>query len=505
MESIGKDMMRIIDRVRRPFRQLRWKLTFSYTIVTVAALLVLEIALISLAVYNISQEASTDPLATLETLETTYVPPASTYLSKTPPDYQALRNLLSSMKISEFDREPIRLGDLSLNVYSTNVFFVLFLSSNGTLVDVLPYNFLRESEIGDSFLTGEIPELQGPLRAALTGSTDPELLHSSDGDDFAVGAVPVFDELGKNQVVGVIAFVRKTGFWDIITFAGFARQVAGSLLFITIFAGLLGSLIGSVTARGLVQRLRRLFKSARAWSEGNFNVSVEDPVQDELGLLATGLNNMAARLGKLLDERQQMSVVRERNRLARELHDSVKQSAFAASAQLGTALVNYPNAGDTTHAHLLETEKLLDSVREDLTHLIHELRPVSLESKGLVEGIQEYCKDWEKQSGISAKVDVRGERTLPPEVEHTIFRIIQGALSNIARHSKASQAEILLIQDPTSVRVTVSDDGIGFDVDENHNGMGLKSLRERVDLLGGTFDIESTIGKGTKISVRCIR
>jgi NarL family two-component system sensor histidine kinase LiaS len=498
-------MMQIIDRIRRPFRQLRWKLTFSYTIVTVAALLVLEIALISLAVFNISQQASTDPLATLETLETTFVPPTSTYLSKTPPDYQALRNLLSSMNVSDFDREPIRLGDLSLNVYSTNVFFVLFMSSNGTLVDVLPYNFLRESEIGASFLTSEIPELQMPLRAALSGSTDPELLYTSDGDSFAVGAVPVFDELGKNQVVGALAFVRKTGFWDIITFASFARQVAVSLLFITIFAGLLGSLIGSITASGLVQRLRRLFKSARAWSEGNFNVSVEDPVQDELGLLATGLNNMASRLGKLLEERQQMSVMQERNRLARELHDSVKQSAFAASAQLGTALVNYPEVGDTAHTHLLEAEKLLDSVRQDLTHLIHELRPVSLESKGLAEGLQEYCADWANQSGIDAKVSIRGERTLPPDVEHTLFRIIQGALSNIARHSEASQAEILLIQDPTSVRLIVSDNGIGFDVDENHNGMGLRSLRERVDLLGGTFDIESKIGEGTKISVRCIR
>jgi signal transduction histidine kinase len=123
----------------------------------------------------------------------------------------------------------------------------------------------------------------------------------------------------------------------------------------------------------------------------------------------------------------------------------------------------------------------------------------------LAEGIQEYCTDWAKQSGISASVDVRGERTLAPDVEHTLFRIIQGALSNIARHSKASQAEISLIQDPTSVRLIVVDNGIGFDVDEDHDGMGLRSLRERVDLLGGTFDIESKPGEGTKITVKCIR
>ncbi len=407
--------------------------------------------------------------------------------------------------VTDIDREPIRLGDLSLNVYSTNVFFILFVGSNGTLVDVLPYNFLRESEIGYSFLTSEIPELQTPLRAALSGATDRDIQYSIENDSYVVGALPVFDELGKNQVVGAVAFVRKTGFWDIITFAGFAEQVGASLLFITIFAGLLGSLIGSLTARGLVHRLRRLFKSARAWSEGNFSINVEDPVQDELGLLASGLNDMASRLGKLLEERQQMSVMRERNRLARELHDSVKQSAFAASAQLGTALVNYPNEGDTTHAHLLETEKLLDSVRQDLTHLIHELRPVSLESKGLAEGIQEYCNDWAKQSGISIRVNVRGEKTLAPDVEHTLFRILQGALSNIARHSEASQAEISLIQDPTSVRLIVVDNGIGFDVDENYGGMGLRSLQERVDILGGTFDIESKIGEGTKITVKCIR
>lgn len=200
-----------------------------------------------------------------------------------------------------------------------------------------------------------------------------------------------------------------------------------------------------------------------------------------------------------------MSIIEERNRLARDLHDSVKQAAFAASAQLGTALVNYPAQGDATHSHLLEADKLLDSVRQDLTDLIHELRPITLQSKGLAAGLQEYCNDWAKQSALDVSVRIHGERILPPEVEHTIFRIIQGALSNIARHSKASHAEIRLHFNPTSVTLIVTDNGIGFDIDKNHKGLGLRSIQERVDLLGGTLDIQSQTGKGTKITIKCIR
>jgi NarL family two-component system sensor histidine kinase LiaS len=498
-------MMQIIDHIRRPFNKLRWKLTASYIAVTVGALLVLEVVLISMAVHNISQESRIDPSSLLETLETTYVPLASPYLSKIPADYQAVRSSLKSMNVSDLSREPIRLGDLSLRLYSTNVFFVILVSSDGTLVDVLPYNFLRDSQIGEPFQASEIPEIQEPLQAALMGVSDHELLHRSENEDYTVGAVPVFDEIGKDQVVGALAFVRKTGFWDIITLAGFARQVGGSLLVISIFAGLLGSIFGSITARGLVRRLNGLFASARAWSKGDFSISVHDPVQDELGRLATGLNQMASRLGNLLKERQHMSVIEERNRLARDLHDSVKQSAFAASAQLGTALVDYPTQGDVTHSHLLEADKLLDSVRKDLTDLIHELRPINLQSKGLAAGLQEYCSDWAKQSDLDVSVCVHGDRILPAEVEHSLFRIIQGSLSNIARHSKASRAEIELNFNPTSVTLIVTDNGKGFDIDKKHKGLGLRSIQERVDLLGGTLDIQSKVGEGTTITVKCIR
>jgi NarL family two-component system sensor histidine kinase LiaS len=275
------------------------------------------------------------------------------------------------------------------------------------------------------------------------------------------------------------------------------------LLFFTLFAGAMGTLFGSLTARGLVRRFGKLSESTNAWSRGDFSVFVDDPTGDELGLLAHDLNRMAQQLESLLDKRQEMSVMEERNRLARDLHDSAKQQAFAASAQLGAARALWQQNPEAAHTHLVEAATLVDEVRQELTHLIQELRPVALQGTGLATALRDYTCGWAKQNSIESEVLVKGERPLPLDFEQTLFRIAQEALANVARHSQARNAEISLAYDTRSITLTVADNGRGFDVSRKQAGLGLRSMHERAELLAGNLVIISTLGEGTQVSVKC--
>ena len=209
---------------------------------------------------------------------------------------------------------------------------------------------------------------------------------------------------------------------------------------------------------------------------------------------------MAQELESLLDTRRELVVVEERNRLARDLHDSVKQQAFAAAAQLSVVKALLARDPKMAESHVEEAECLIYDLRQELTHLIQELRPVSLQGKGLVPAVREYAVDWSRQNGIELDVCVQGERSLPLDIERAAFRIIQEALANIARHSQAINAEIELIYTELGMTCTIRDDGIGFDPDRVRDGFGLHSMRERANVLGSTLEVESIAGGGTSLS-----
>ena len=346
-------MRELISRLMRPFLQIRWKLTLSYIVVTVAALLVVEIGFLMTMAFNIARNTAIEPESVLNELEKSYARQASEYLSQDPPDVEGMRVLLQTLQASPLSSDPILFGNFLFGAYSSNIRDVIFLTSEGDLIDALPHEILARDQLGKRLDLSSIPGLEQPAKAALAGETDDSQLYVFNGNRRLVGAIPVFsfedlysdvsaiepilDEEHTGDVVGAIVFVQKLGFWEIWRFPEIARQIGISLFFITAFAALLGAVFGSITGRDMVERLHVIFKSAHAWSMGDFSVYVDDSSGDELGQLAQGLNHMAAQLENLLDERQHMSVLKERNRLARDLHDSVKQQTFAASAQLAAA------------------------------------------------------------------------------------------------------------------------------------------------------------------------
>ena len=226
-----------------------------------------------------------------------------------------------------------------------------------------------------------------------------------------------------------------------------------------------------------------------------------DPVGDEISTLAVRLNNMAEQLQQFLKRSQAMAVSEERNRLARELHDSAKQEALAASFHLGAALTLFERDPESAKNHLMEADSLVDSVRVELTDLIHELRPPSMNGTHFDETINEYIIEWAHQSGIEATLKVNGFIDLPLEIKQAIYRIMQEALANVTKHSSAQSVDVTLRFSDHSVEFCINDDGVGFDTLQQYDGMGLDSMRERAETLNGHFNIESEAGKGTSIKV----
>jgi two-component system, NarL family, sensor histidine kinase LiaS len=506
------------------FSRLRWRLTFSYFGVTIFALLMAEIiGIMGLSVWvvteaRVSKEEIIQELSIAEVVNFDdrrlaeklginrldiklgeYISVGSRFLSASPSDTQGLAQFLGGFSTTVVDIKPIEIGNFIINASNTNILSIVYLSTNGNLIASIPHNLVKGIEPGETFDPELIPGLAGPLQQALYGSRNYDTLVQRNGENVIIGVVPIPDEQNPLKTVGFLAFQHKSRITEILQWKQISRQILVVLLFTTGLAGLFGIIFGFLTAKFLTSRLDRVTTSARAWSQGNFTVLVDDHNRDELAELGHTLNNMAVQMDNLLDERQEITIMEERNRLARELHDSVKQQAFAASAQLAAAHSLYKRDPDSAESNLTEAERLVDDVRRELTDLIHELRPAALKGEGLVKATRQLAAETENMLGIPILVRIKGERTISLEIEQTLYRILQGALSNIARHSFAKGVEIHITYSRTDIMVSIQDDGIGFQPAEQSYGIGLKSIQERIDLINGTMQIISQPGTGTQL------
>jgi len=192
-------------------------------------------------------------------------------------------------------------------------------------------------------------------------------------------------------------------------------------------------------------------------------------------------------------------VMEERNRLARDLHDSAKQKAFAALAQLGTARGILNGNGNSVSLHLNEAENLVSDVIQELTFLVQEIYPIALQEKGLATALRDYIFEWENRNDITVQFVSRGEGNLSLKVEQAIYRVAQETLANIARHSHARRVDMSLVYNGDSVQLSVSDNGCGFDTNLKSHGMGLRSIRERISSIHGTVQIQSAPGQGSRL------
>ena len=148
---------------------------------------------------------------------------------------------------------------------------------------------------------------------------------------------------------------------------------------------------------------------------------------------------------ELFEQTKDLAVMEERSRLARDLHDSAKQKAFAALAQLGTVRGILNGNGNSVSMHLDQAENLVSDVIQELTFLVQEIYPIAVQEKGLATALREYVFEWENRSDITAKLVIHNEQRLPLEIEQAIYRVTQESLANVARHSNAHHVDVALV------------------------------------------------------------
>jgi NarL family two-component system sensor histidine kinase LiaS len=464
---------------------LHWQLTGTYVLFTLVLALAFEVVLTQSSAVDQSQYVARRPLFA-RALQLLVAPQLVPQLTQPASSLAALQDWAAT-----FQKESIQYSASPTDLALDTSLLVRVLDRNGQVLASAVDSAQSPREL-QHLIAG--PQAADVIRAALADDPRPADLVRALPTGQTVVAVPVLATGG--QVVGALVDIQK------------APMLFGPLdiVLLTVVFALVASLVGTVfgwlAAWGITRRLRRLAQAAHAWSRGEFQVEVHDQSRDELGQLARDLNRMAEQVQTLFATQQELATVEERQRLARDLHDSVKQDVFATALLIGAARAHLLPDQAQAQAYLAEAEGLAGQARQELTALIQELRPVVLAERGLATALQEYARRWSLRRGIGAEVEVAGEQAVPLEVGMALFRVAQEALANVARHSEADRVTIRLDCDAGVASLVVCDNGQGFDsIQAAGRGVGLASMRERVEARQGTLAIVSGAG-GTSVQAR---
>jgi two-component system sensor histidine kinase UhpB len=280
-------------------------------------------------------------------------------------------------------------------------------------------------------------------------------------------------------------------------------------------ATLLSIAINAFLLRASFRPLFRLLEVIRRISAGQTEARAEPAATDsEVGQLAAAFNAMLDRLEEL--RHQQSALIlqareEELRRVSRELHDESGQNLTAVLVYceiLMRTVESLPDrviAGETRQQLVTNCQQLcelaqrtLDAIRQ----LSQRLRPPVLDDLGLVAALRWLVEDSRQRFCLPVELTIEEQplwQCLPPLYETTLFRIAQEALTNVARHARASRAQLSLWLAPATIHLCIQDDGSGYDPRLRSNGMGLVSMRERAALLGGRLSIDARPGQGTRV------
>ena len=235
---------------------------------------------------------------------------------------------------------------------------------------------------------------------------------------------------------------------------------------------------------------------------GLLNVASRNTIRftdEELDLLESVAFQMGSAIKRihLTNEQQEIALVQERNRLARDLHDSVNQLLFSVTltARAGIEMSEQEEIKET----FKDIQQLTQEALTEMRALIWQLRPRGLES-GLLEAIKVYAE----MLNLKLTVKVSGVIQFPSRIEETLFRIVQEALNNVRKHAGVSKVEIYINVTAKDILLVVKDAGCGFNTDTHSEipSIGIQSIKDRAHAVGGTADWASEIGKGTELLIR---
>jgi two-component system sensor histidine kinase DegS len=235
---------------------------------------------------------------------------------------------------------------------------------------------------------------------------------------------------------------------------------------------------------------------------GNYRALLERVLQVEGGVQSEARSKSASSTGQTV-EMMIRAQEAERQRLARQMHDGPAQalSNFILQTEIAMRLFDVDQA--KAKEELATMKGAATNTFQKVRDFIFELRPMMLDDLGLTPTLTRFVEAFKEQAGMDIRLTVSGlEQRLEPYLEVMIFRAVQELLSNAQRHSQAVQVWVQIDASESDVKVSVDDNGKGFDasVGDEKGGMGLKVIRDRVEMLGGQMEIDSTVGKGTRVS-----
>jgi two-component system NarL family sensor kinase len=214
---------------------------------------------------------------------------------------------------------------------------------------------------------------------------------------------------------------------------------------------------------------------------------------------------IAVERARLFARQADFGAAEERNRLAREIHDTLAQGLTAITLQLETAdaLLEAQDAPERSRQAIAQALSLARSNLEEARRSVLDLRAAPLQDHTLSQALSALAAEWSAKGQAPVRFhSAGGSRPLPPNVEAGLYRIAQEALTNAARHGHASIIRLELAAEPGQVRLTVEDDGRGFEPDQiTADRFGLLGLNERARLLGGSLSLQSSPGEGTRVEV----
>lgn len=231
---------------------------------------------------------------------------------------------------------------------------------------------------------------------------------------------------------------------------------------------------------------------------------LEERVAERTAELAAALESLESEMARRRDLARRLSTAQEdeRRRVARDLHDTVGQ----LMAGLSLAFKAIETGGELPApavARLADAQRVMNELSREVHSLAVRLRPTSLDDIGLEAALEHLVVEWSPRTGVRADFYAAGLERLPGEVETAVYRIVQEALTNVAKHADATVVSVVVTRPDGFVSVVVEDDGTGFDPNAVPKGrLGLMGMRERVELVGGEIDIGSNPGAGTTVAVR---
>lgn len=327
----------------------------------------------------------------------------------------------------------------------------------------------------------------------------------------------VWEEQTREMVLRAHRGLFPEVFQEVVRFEpgrGFPGQVAasGEAIVVHDLARDARFLRTGVVAKGF-QAFASVPLRARDRVLGVLNVAAFDPrrptKEDMRLLVAVGHQlGMAIENLRLSEQLQVMAVVGERQRLAREIHDSLAQDLGFLHLRLADAQRRLWRETARVEEELGELKQAARQAYEEVRQAIFGLRATVSRGSGLIPTLAEYLRDWSRQTGIAARVetDDQGAPQFSPAVEVQLIRIVQEALANIRKHAGAERVVVELSSRGELATVTIRDDGRGFDpaliASNRLQAFGLETMRERAETVGGRFDLSSRPGRGTTVEVR---